>query len=306
MNWAKFKKKFEVYLYRFSRFEGWWLDRIIGRKRKEALRNTILFTESKAGRRFDKFIVALITVSVLIVIVETIPEVNSNFYWVLFFVEWLIAIIFTLEYLLRLYVERNPARYVFSFFGIVDLLSFLPTYLSFFFFGFQHLLIIRILRLLRIFRIFKLGHFVQEGGVVVDALRASKIKIYVFLSFVALMAILVGSLMYMVEHPYNDKLSNIPYGIYWAITTMTTVGYGDIIPITPIGRMLSTVVMILGYMILAVPTGIVTAEISNSVIRNKQFERTVCRNCGESHHVQGATYCHECGADMNYDTGYRT
>ena len=305
MNWGNVRRRFERFLYRFSKFEGWWLDHLIGKKRKEALRNTILFTNSSAGRRFDKFIVALITVSVLIVIVETIPEVNSKFYWILYALEWIIAIIFTLEYLMRLYVERNPARYVFSFFGIVDLLSFLPTYLSFFFMGFQHMLIIRVLRLLRIFRIFKLGHFVQEGGVVVDALKASRIKIYVFLSFVTLMAVLVGTLMYMVEHPYNEKLCNIPYGIYWAITTMTTVGYGDIIPITPVGRMLSTVVMILGYMILAVPTGIVTAEISNSVIRNRQFERTVCRNCGESHHVKEATYCHECGVEMKYDTGFR-
>ncbi|MDX1684727.1 MAG: ion transporter [Saprospiraceae bacterium] len=290
------KKTFRDRFYRFFR---WTLDKLIGPKRKRQLRHIILYTDTPAGHRFDKFIVALIVISVLIVIVETMPNLPKTVIWVLYGIEWLITILFTIEYVLRIYVERNPGRYIFSFYGIVDLLSFLPTYISIFFFGTQHLLIIRILRLFRIFRIFKLGHFVSEGGIVVDALRASRVKIYVFLSFILLMATLVGSMMYMVEHAHNPLFKSIASGIYWAIVTITTVGYGDVIPVTTVGRMLSTVVMILGYGVLAVPTGIVTAEISNRVLDVSTFNREVCRNCGNSHHFEDARYCHNCGIKIH-------
>lgn len=284
-------------LYRaniFSRF----MDYLLGERRKEILRRTILYTDSKAGHRFDKWVVGFIVMSVLIVIIESINQLPASIRQWLYYAEWLITILFTIEYLVRLYVERSPGRYALSFYGMVDLLSFLPTYLSLFFLGTQKLLVIRILRLFRIFRIFKLGHFVNEGGIVIEALKASKIKIYVFLSFILLMATLIGSLMYMVEHNYNPEFSNIPDGIYWAIVTITTVGYGDVIPVTVVGRILSTLVMILGYGVLAVPTGIVTAEISNRVLDRRNQEYLVCRNCGETKHTPPSNYCHSCGVEL--------
>jgi voltage-gated potassium channel len=161
---------------------------------------------------------------------------------------------------------------------------------------------IRVLRLFRIFRIFKLGHFVSEGGIVVDAMKASKIKIYVFLSFIVLVTTLIGTLMYMVEHSVNPSIRSIPNGIYWAIVTITTVGYGDVIPITTMGRILSNVVMILGYGVLAVPTGIVTAEISNRVLYSSQVSTELCRNCGESSHIRSSAFCHTCGVEMHGPT----
>lgn len=271
------------------------MDYIIGPEHKKDLREVILYTNTAAGHRFDKFILGLIVLSVVVVILETTPEIPKKYMYILFGVEWVITLLFTVEYLLRIYVEKKPSRYVFSFYGIVDLLSFLPTYLSIFFFGTQHLLMIRVLRLLRIFRIFKLGHFVSEGGIVISALRASRVKIYVFLSFIVLMATLIGSMMYMVEHSHNPAFSSIPSGIYWAIVTITTVGYGDVIPVTTFGRFLSTAVMILGYGVLAVPTGIVTAEISNRVLDISQLSDTICRNCGYTRHRNEANFCYNCG-----------
>lgn len=295
------RRRVRKIIYGFAAIVRSIVDHTISEKRREKLREVILFTDSPAGRRFDKFIILLIVISVLIVILETMPEMPRSVFWAFFGLEWVITIIFTVEYLARIYVARNPVKYVFSFYGLVDLLAFIPSYLSVFFFGSQHLLIIRMLRLLRIFRIFKLGHFVTEGGIVVDALRASKIKIYVFLSFIVLISTLIGSIMYMVEHPYNESFRSIPNGIYWAIVTITTVGYGDVIPHTPVGRILSTVVMILGYMVLAVPTGIVTAEISNRVLDVRRYSIVACRYCGETKHVVDPTYCHNCGTQLVSD-----
>ena len=292
------KHRLSHLIFGFARWMGKRMDRWIGKEKKETLAGIILYADSPSGRRFDKLIILLIVLSVLIVVVETIPGINRDFFWLLYILEWLITIAFTIEYILRIYVERNPLRYIFSFYGIVDLLSFFPSYLSFLFFGAQHLLVIRVLRLLRIFRIFKLGHFVTEGGVVADALRASKIKIYIFFTFIVLMAVLIGTLMYMIEHPYNQDFSSIPSGIYWAIVTMTTVGYGDVIPGTVLGRFLATLVMILGYAILAVPTGIVTAEISNRVIKSDSRDDRICRNCGETRHFLNPSYCHNCGVSF--------
>ena len=184
------------------------------------------------------------------------------------------------------------------FFGMVDLLALIPTYISVFFIGAQHLLIVRALRLLRVFRIFKMGHFVKEGAVIVSALQASKTKISIFMSFVVLMSIIIGSLMYIVEGGVNDKIDNIPKGIYWAIVTLTTVGYGDVTPVTPFGQFLSTVVMIMGYGVIAVPTGIVTAEISGRVMNLKEVEFKQCENCDQSEHHTGSLFCHRCGGTL--------
>jgi voltage-gated potassium channel len=213
--------------------------------------------------------------------------------------EWTFTIIFTVvEYIFRLYSAHQPLKYVTSFFGIVDLLAIIPFYLGFIFFGAQHLIIIRALRLLRVFRIFKMGHFVTEGEVIVHALRASMTKIYILVSFIVLLAMIIGSLMYIVEGDLNPKMDNIPKGIYWAIVTLTTVGYGDITPITTLGKFLATIVMIMGYGVIAVPTGIVTAEISGRVMNLKEVFIQICPNCEQSEHHTGAKYCHRCSEPL--------
>ena len=274
------------------------LDHIISRKQRIYLRQVISKSDTPEGKRFDAILIGLIIASVLAVMLETVSDFHKAYWWVFFILEWAFTILFTIEYILRLYVSKTPMRYATSFFGVVDLLAILPTYVSFFWGGSQHLLIVRALRLLRIFRIFKMGHFVEEGAVVISALQASRTKIYVFFAFVVLMAIIIGSLMYMVEFPHNPAFSNIPSGIYWAIVTLTTVGYGDITPVTPIGKMLATMVMILGYGVIAVPTGIVTAEISGRVMNLKEIEFKECQRCGQSEHHTNAVHCHRCGAKL--------
>jgi voltage-gated potassium channel len=275
------------------------LDKIFTRRQRYGLHVILFKTETKAGRIFDTILIWVIICSVLIVVLETVTVFKDSFWWIFFVLEWIFTIVFTIEYILRLYSARDPIKYAWSFFGWVDLLALIPTYISVFFLGAQHLLIVRAMRLLRIFRIFKMGHFVSEGSLVVSALKASRTKIYVFVSFVALMAIILGSLMYMVEGHLNENYSNIPKGIYWAITTLTTVGYGDVVPFTPMGRLFATMVMILGYGVIAVPTGIVTAEISSRVMKMKEIMELDCANCGQREHQKSAIYCHRCSEDLH-------
>ncbi len=275
------------------------LDRYIGPGQRERLRVIIFRTDTKEGLLFDGVLFVLIVASVIVVILETVAHFHDRFWWFFFILEWVFTIIFTIEYILRLYVARYPLRYALSFFGLVDLISILPTYLSLFHSGPQHLLIIRILRLMRVFRVFKLGHFVTEGSVVVSALRASRTKIFVFLTFVLLVALVIGAMLYMVEGGTNPAFSSIPKGIYWAIVTLTTVGYGDITPITPLGQFLAAAVMILGYGIIAVPTGIVTAEISSRVMNLREFKYQRCASCGTTEHYRSARYCHHCGHPLS-------
>lgn len=275
------------------------LDRYISPRQRERLRVIIFRTDTEEGLLFDSILFVLIVASVIVVILETVADFHDRFWWFFFILEWVFTLIFTVEYLLRLYVARYPVRYATSFFGLVDLLSILPTYLSLFYAGPQHLLIIRILRLMRVFRVFKLGHFVNEGGVVMNALRASRTKIFVFLNFVLLAAVVLGAMLYMVEGGKNPAFSSIPKGIYWAIVTLTTVGYGDITPITPLGQFLAAAVMVLGYGIIAVPTGIVTAEISSRVMNLKEFKYQRCSHCGTTEHYRTARYCHHCGQPLS-------
>ncbi len=275
------------------------LDKVIKEDQREKLRIIIDESDTTIGRRFDTIMIIIISLSVLVVIFETVAEVKSAYWWIFFVLEWIFTIIFTLEYIFRLYSSRNPLKYATSFFGIIDLLSIIPTYLGLFLINAQNLMIVRALRLLRVFRIFKMGHFVKEGSIIVDALKASKIKIYVFISFTLLISILIGSLLYLVEGRVNPGFDNIPKGIYWAIVTLTTVGYGDIAPITPLGRFCALAIMIMGYGIIAVPTGIVTAEISNKV-----FQRSItpvekdCKRCAEKKHLEQSNFCHRCGEPL--------
>ena len=251
-----------------------------------------------AGRVFDMIVLWLIFISVTMVILDSItslPESTHRFFGVM---EWFFTILFTIEYFLRIYSAPSRWKYVTSFYGIVDLLAIMPTYIGLFIPGTQHLLIIRILRLMRIFRIFQMGHFEREGSIVASALKASRTKIIVFLVFVCISSILAGALMYMVEADYNKNLKNIPDGIYWAIVTLTTVGYGDTIPVTAIGKVLATIVMIFGYGVIAVPTGIVTAEISSRVLSLGKRLKLQCTKCGDADHLRNSSFCHTCGAEL--------
>jgi len=266
---------------------------------REELHNILFSATSKAGHRFDMFITWMIVISVAVVVLDTVASLESNYKNFLHMLEWFFTILFSIEYLLRLYASPDRKKYAFSFFGLVDIMSFLPTYLSLFALGKQSLLVIRVLRLFRLFRIFKLGHFVSEGAIVANALKASKEKIIVFLSFICIASVFMGSLMFFVEHQINPRIQNIPDGVYWAIVTITTVGYGDVLPITHLGKTLASIVMIMGYAVIAVPTGIITAEITNRVLSPRGKDTIVCIHCGNMDHLRHARYCHHCGETLH-------
>ena len=266
---------------------------------REKLHELLFTNNTKAGYNFDILLTWMIVISVSTVVLETVTHLGDNFRRLFHIAEWCFTILFTIEYLFRLYSAKNRLKYIFSFFGLVDLLAILPSYINIFFLGQQTSLVIRVLRLLRMFRIFKLGHFVSEGAVIVSALRASRIKILVFLSFISISSVFMGSLMYFVEKDVNPGIQNIPEGIYWAIVTITTVGYGDSIPITQLGKVLASIVMILGYGVIAVPTGIVTAEITNRVLAPRGKDTLVCEHCGNNDHLRHARYCHHCGEALH-------
>lgn len=264
---------------------------------KERLHEIIFEADTPAGKIFDVALLIAISASVLLVMLESVGSIQVRFSREFYVVEWLFTIFFTIEYLLRLYSVYRPWKYATSFFGVIDLLAIIPTYLSVFIIGSHYFLVIRALRLLRVFRIFKLGHFLVEGSLIIRALRASRAKITVFLTFVLLLVIIIGSVMYLVEGGFNPSFSSIPRSIYWAIVTLTTVGYGDITPVTNLGQFLSAAVMILGYGILAVPTGIVSAEF----IREGQAPTNTqaCRYCGREGHDDDAVHCKYCGEKLN-------
>lgn len=264
---------------------------------KEKLHEIIFEADTPVGKVFDISVLVAIAASVVLVMLESVDYLNAQYHDQFIILEWIFTIFFTIEYILRLYSVYRPLKYATSFFGIIDLLAIIPTYLSAFIIGSHYFLVIRALRLLRIFRIFKLGHFMTEGSLIIKALRASRPKITVFLTFVLLSVVIIGSLMYLVEGGSNPSFSSIPRSIYWAIVTLTTVGYGDITPVTNIGQFLSAAVMILGYGILAVPTGIVSAEFikGETVHTNTQ----ACRYCGKEGHDDDATYCKYCGEKLN-------
>lgn len=267
------------------------------RNLRQRLYEIVFEADTPAGKAFDVALLILITLSILVVMLESITSYRMAYGELFRQLEWIFTILFTIEYLLRLYVTKNARAYATSFFGVVDLLAILPTYLSLFAIGSQQLIIIRALRLIRIFRIFKLGHFLNEGNTIVRALRASRTKIAVFLTFVLLMVLIIGSVMYVVEGSVNEGFSDIPRSIYWAIVTLTTVGYGDITPITPVGQFLSAAVMILGYAIIAVPTGIVSAEM---VSQGRKIHTTqVCPHCHREGHDVDAVFCKYCGGELN-------
>ncbi len=262
---------------------------------KEKIYNIIFKVDTPAGKTFDIALLIAILASVLVVMFESIPKLSTRYHSIFYTLEWIFTIFFTIEYALRIYCVKEPRRYIFSFYGIIDLLAILPTYLSLIIANTHYLLIIRALRLLRVFRVFKLGQFMKESAVIIKALQASSRRILVFLFFILLLVTIFGSFMYLIEGGANNRFDSIPRSIYWAIVTLTTVGYGDIAPITTFGQLLASIVMILGYAVIAVPTGIVSSEMIKASKEMKEKKIHKCEKCGKSEHDNDATFCKYCG-----------
>jgi voltage-gated potassium channel len=254
----------------------------------------IFESDTPAGKAFDIALLWAIVISVLAVILESVKPLNEEYGTLFTTIEWVLTIGFTLEFILRLYVSEKPLKYALSFYGIIDILAVLPAYVSLVFTGTQYLLIIRALRLLRVFRILKLGRFVGEGEELARALKGSRHKITVFLGSVLTVVMITGTAMYMIEGGENG-FTSIPVSMYWAIVTLTTVGYGDIAPQTVIGQALASFIMVMGYAIIAVPTGIVTSELA----KDKSIrEKMKCPTCSEIGHDANAAHCKYCGEKL--------
>ena len=259
------------------------------------LHEIIFEADTPAGKLFDVLLIVSILLSVALVMLDSVESVQLSYGRWLYLGEWLFTILFTIEYLLRLYSVGRPGAYATSFFGIIDLMAVLPTYLSIFIPGTQYLLVIRILRVLRIFRVLKLVQYLGAARMLGQALRASRRKITVFLFVVLTVVVIFGALMYLIEDAENG-FTSIPQSIYWTIVTLTTVGYGDISPQTPLGQTIASIIMIIGYGIIAVPTGIVTVELSQAY--RKEISTQACPECSAEGHDQDAKHCKFCGSQL--------
>lgn len=255
---------------------------------RERINRIIFGHDTKSGKQFDIILLWIIFASVIIVVLESVSSLDARFRDFFFYTEWIITILFTLEYVVRIWSSKTPFKYIFSFWGLVDLLSILPTYLELLDFGFHYLLAIRIFRLLRVFRIFKLVRYSREAQKLLLALNASRHKMGVFLMTVFTIMVIMGTLMYVIEGGKNG-FTSIPQSIYWAIVTVTTVGFGDVVPQTVLGKFLSSIAMILGYAIIAVPTGIISVELA----KNKSEDK-ICEVCNHDN-PDDAQYCNQCG-----------
>jgi voltage-gated potassium channel len=254
-------------------------------------------SDTPAGKAFDVTLLGLIVLSVLVVMLDSIPSLSAVWHGRLRTAELIFTGLFTLEYLLRLICVRSPLGYARSFYGLIDLIAILPAYVGLFIGNTHFLIVVRILRLLRVFRVFKLAQHLDESQRLLRALSASGRKISVFLFFLMLLITVLGSMMYVVESPVNEGFRSIPESIYWAVVTLTTVGYGDITPVTPLGKAFATVIMLLGYAIIAVPTGLVTAELAKAKDEHQLTTQT-CPNCLRQGHDTDATHCKYCGAAL--------
>ncbi len=255
----------------------------------------IFEADTRAGKLFDVVLLVLILLSVMVVMIESVPYYHENYWDLLLALEWVFTILFSIEYVLRIISSKRPIGYILSFYGIIDLLSILPAYLSLFLAGSQYLLTIRGLRLMRIFRIFKLVHFVRESNILLLALVKSRMKIIVFLIFIMIVVVFLGSVMYLIEGPKDSGFTSIPRSVYWAIVTLTTVGYGDIAPVSSLGQTVAAIIMILGYSVIAVPTGIIGAELMQGGKKMNDIYTQVCPYCSTEGIPRGANYCHNCG-----------
>jgi len=262
---------------------------------KHRIHEIIYEADTKEGKLFDVILLIAIVASVVFVMLESVTSIREKYALFLNTAEWVITILFSVEYILRIISIKKPTKYIFSFYGIIDFVSTIPMYLSLFLTGTHNFAALRALRLLRVFRILKLARYIGESNRLMLALKASKAKISVFLFFVLILCIILGTIMYMVEGSENG-FTSIPRSVYWAIVTLTTVGYGDIAPGTPLGQLIASVIMILGYSIIAIPTGIVSSEISRQSIHTNTQS---CKHCLEEDHVDGAEFCYHCGHKLN-------
>ncbi len=265
---------------------------------RERIWRIIFLSDTRAGQAFDVVLLILIGAIVLVVMLESVVSLRDGHATLFWNLEWLFTLIFTVEYVVRLAVVRNKRKYALSFFGIVDLLAILPTYIAILLTGSQYLMVIRILRLLRMFRVLKMAHHFGQANVLMNALRNSGPKIAVFLFGMLVLVCLEGTLMYLIEGGINEGFASIPQSIYWAIVTVTTVGYGDVAPVTVVGKMIASLVMLSGFSIIAVPTGIVTAEIGREM-RQVKMDSRECSQCGWTGHDPAANYCKHCGNKLH-------
>lgn len=265
---------------------------------KERWHEIIYEADTKEGRLFDLILLGLILLSIVVVMLESVESIQQEYSSELNIAEWLITICFTLEFIARILVVAKPTKYIFSFYGIIDFLSTIPKYLSLILGSSKYLVAVRVFRLLRVFRILKLVRYVGEANLLVKSLRASRARILVFLMAIFCISIILGTVMYNIEGPDNG-FSSIPRSFYWAIVTLTTVGYGDISPQTPLGQFIATIVMTLGYGIIAVPTGIITAEMSKQSQKGVDLNTQSCQSCSSEGHRDNADFCFNCGESLN-------
>lgn len=266
---------------------------------KSRIHEIIYGTHTPAGRWFDIILLIVIIYSIIIVMLESVKGYDTKYHNFFNISEWVVTILFSIEYILRIISVNKPKKYIFSFYGIIDLLATIPKYLSLLFVGSQYFTALRALRLLRVFRILKLVRFLGESNNLIRAINASKTKIFVFVFFVMIISIILGTFMYLIEGPEHG-FNSIPHSIYWTIVTLTTVGYGDISPETPLGQFVATIIMIIGYGIIAVPTGIVSAEYAASS-KAKIDEGRSCESCGSDILSNDADYCRKCGHKLKDD-----
>jgi voltage-gated potassium channel len=263
---------------------------------RHRLHEIIYEADTRGGKIFDVILLIAILASIVLVMLESVDSFDAKYHTFLDISEWVITILFSIEYIIRILSIKKPLKYIFSFYGVIDLLSTIPKYLSLILIGSHNLAALRALRLLRIFRILKLARYIGASNRLLVAMRASKAKIAVFLFFIVIICIILGTIMYMIEGEANG-FTSIPRSVYWAIVTLTTVGYGDIAPHTPIGQFIASIVMILGYAIIAIPTGIVSSEMTKA--DNIHTNTQSCPNCLKENHVDDAEFCYNCGNKLN-------
>ena len=295
MPFGPFKKISHELLARILREDPEAFRKRLSIKHLKLIAEEVIFgVDTKWGKGFDIVLLWAILASLVAIMLESVPAFREENGQALYLLEWAFTIFFTIEYVLRLWVSQKPRKYAFSFLGIIDLLAIIPTYLSLIVTGSQFLLVIRAIRLLRVFRILKLVRYLKGAEMLVTAIKSSKEKVFVFLTSVVTLAIILGTIMYMIEGGANG-FDSIPRSIYWAIVTLTTVGYGDIAPVTLVGQLVAAFIMILGYSIIAVPTGIIGVEVA---IASKVDSPIACSRCGETEHLPGSRYCQKCGEQI--------
>ncbi len=264
--------------------------------RKKKLYVIIFESNTYGGKVFDEILLICILLSVVAVMLESINMVRANYGEIILFAEVVFTILFTVEYIFRIYCSPNPRKYITSFLGVVDLLAIVPSIIGFAIPAMRPFITVRAIRLLRVYRILKLFHFMRESRLLLIALATSFRKILIFMGFMLILVIMLGSVMYVIEKG-ESGFDSIPLSIYWAIITITTVGYGDIVPVTDIGKFIATLIMLMGYSIIAIPTGIVSVEISRSAKRREL--KKYCNYCEEIQHLPGSAFCHNCGARLD-------